>query len=357
MKKIFIKNALLLIISLCVAFAIGEILLRYVPIRGIITARSVFDAELGFKRVAGTLNEYVTKTGRLVIRKTNKIGYFDKEHDRKKRKYRVGFLGDSYVEAIQVPLRDTFHYLSDEKLKIKNIETFAFGRSGGGTLQAFNFAKRWMNYFDLDLVVYAFYENDLGDQIIEIKRANFVPHAELTKDGYKAYLPEMNLPSWLNPKAYFILDKVRSHSVLLTNIIARVGLLREYGISLESDEKERTIKNGTKTMHQLNVNDFPSLWPEQIRRDAIRLGELIIKDFRNFVESNNKKFAILYIPRETEFEKKLTDQDSWKSWLVNFCKKGDISLIDPTNELIKFSRKGKKVYYDHLTEYGHLAVS
>lgn len=357
-KKIIINNFYILIISLIVAFGIGEMFLRYVPLKGIITARSVFDTELGYKRVNGAISRYITKTNKIVIRKTNKMGYFDKEHDREKRKYRIGFFGDSYLEAIQVPLENTFHYLSEEKLKDKNIETFAFGKPGGGTLQAFNHAKRWMKYYDLDLVVYVFYENDLGDQIIEIKRANFVPHAKLTDNGYQAYLPEMNMPSWLNPKIYIFLDRARSYSVLLTNVIARVGLLLEYGISLEKKEERKPIEKSNKSGHYPDSNDFPSTWPAQIKKDATRLGELIIKDFRYFVEINEKKFAILYIPRETEFEKELSLQDSWKPWLVSFCKSEGISLIDPTNALIKYKQtEGKEVYGDHFTEWGHLAVA
>lgn len=153
MKKIFTKNLLLLIGFLCVAVGIGEILLRVLPIRGIVTTRSVFDPELGYNRYAGQTKRYVAYTGKVVIRKTNRLGYFDKEHDKKKRGYRIAFFDDSYVESLQVPLESTFFRLIENELKDLNIECFAFGRSGYGSISSYMESRIWLNYYDLDFVV------------------------------------------------------------------------------------------------------------------------------------------------------------------------------------------------------------
>ena len=116
MKKTIIGNIILAVMSLCLSFAIIEGLLRVLPIRGITTTRAIFDPELGFNRYAGHQNRYITNTGKIVIKETNDLGYFDKEHDRKKLSYRIGFFGDSYVESLQVPLESTFFFLIEDNL-------------------------------------------------------------------------------------------------------------------------------------------------------------------------------------------------------------------------------------------------
>ena len=59
------------------------------------------------------------------------------------------------------------------------VETLAFGNSGHGTIHSYLKSKKYTDYFDLDMVIYVFVENDLGDQIEVIKNATSLPYVEL----------------------------------------------------------------------------------------------------------------------------------------------------------------------------------
>ena len=47
----------------------------------------------------------------------------------------------------------------------------AFGNSGWGTFHSYLASKKFSQHYDLDLIIYIFSENDLGDQIYKLKKA------------------------------------------------------------------------------------------------------------------------------------------------------------------------------------------
>jgi hypothetical protein len=84
---------------------------------------------------------------------------------------------------------------------------------------------------------------------------------------------------------------------------------------------------------------------------------MVIAEWANDMKRLNIKFAIFYIPRETEWSKDLTKQDSWKPWLKHYCEKLKIDFIDPTESFLVMSQKGKKIYDGHFSVDGHQAFA
>jgi hypothetical protein len=78
------------------------------------------------------------RNNELLERKVNSEGYLDSEHAIAKHNnvYRIGFFGDSYVEAIQVSIENTFVRIIEHKLKNYAVETLAFGSTGHGTIHS-----------------------------------------------------------------------------------------------------------------------------------------------------------------------------------------------------------------------------
>ena len=144
----------------------------------------MLDEVAGFKYYPYSNSVYVSKKGKCVIRKANKFGYLDKNHSVEKEGfYRIAFFGDSFTEALQVPLENTFFRIIENRINNETIspkiETLSFGVSSYGTLQSYLTCKQWIDKLDLDLVVYVFYENDLGDQVKQINTLDMVPYAQL----------------------------------------------------------------------------------------------------------------------------------------------------------------------------------
>ena len=164
----------------CAALGIAEVFLRIVPVPGIGFHTFYYNDLTGGRYYPGTTVVYRNARGEHVRRRVNSLGFLDIEHERAKPAgtIRVGFFGDSYTEAQQVELTDTFFRRAQSALNAregnppgnKKYECFSFGMSGYSTLQSYLECRNWMDVFDLDEIVYVFVENDPGDQIRAIKR-------------------------------------------------------------------------------------------------------------------------------------------------------------------------------------------
>ena len=353
-KKIFfvITTTLLTLILL---LGIGEFLLRVLPIAGTRIECFEFDPLVGSHFYPHSTVVYCNDKGDFIRRRVNSLGYLDREYNKEKKKgvYRIGFFGDSFTDARQVLLKDTFFKVIERKLKNYNVESLSFGVSGFGTLQSYLNSKRYRDYFDLDLVVYVFCENDLGDNIKEIKRSPSFPFAVLKENGFEIDYSFRDKNSFKKKIYYKFYNYLKMHSLLMATLLDRVRLLINYGMKVKVTEKDMMMAGESDVNKIPDQNDLPSTWPDSWRGYAENLTSAIILRWQSDINAQSREFAILYIPRQGEMEKETRNQDSWKSWLESLCRRNKVTLIDPTSDLLKVQISGKKVFYDHFTKYGH----
>ena len=127
-----------------------------------------FDAERGIAPRAGAEGRYELE-GEASIR-INSHGYRDDEHSLEKPPgvLRIAFLGDSFTEAQQVELEDTYwkrlEALLTARMPEQRVQTLGFGVGGYGTTQALLTYQKDARRFDPDLVALVmFLGNDLAD--------------------------------------------------------------------------------------------------------------------------------------------------------------------------------------------------
>lgn len=352
-------------ISIIAALILGEIFIRITDIPGIDKGvHYTIDPLLGYGDIPYQTLYYCNKRGDRVRRIFNSYGYPDVDHKKEKSSYRIGFFGDSYVEARQVPLENTFFRIIERELKGYNVECLAFGRESGSTLTAYLNSARWAHYFDIDLIVYVFCENDLGDNIKEIKEKTspYFPFAYLTDNGYGIdYSNRDRLIAYSHTISYKIKDFISKHFLVFRLIKNRVQLVCNYGLKFKVSQKYITMSSPSEGMVKKAVipdqNDPPSAWPIYLKEYAEKLDEAIILKWKAEVEKNSKKFVIFYIPRQGQMALDTEKQDSWKNWLEPFCRDKNIAFIDPTQDLIKAEALGKDIFYDHFTVHGHKAAT
>jgi lysophospholipase L1-like esterase len=82
--------------------------------------------------------------------------------------YRILIIGDSFVEAIQVPYEETFQAqlqarLSEQDTAERRYEVVAMGRTGWGTVHETVYYQVEGYKYDADLVILMFYINDVAD--------------------------------------------------------------------------------------------------------------------------------------------------------------------------------------------------
>ncbi len=81
--------------------------------------------------------------------------------------YRIALVGDSFVEAVQVPREKNLASLLEERLNEggggRKYEVIPIGKSGNGTIKNMMYAREYALRYHPDLIVDAFVSNDLAD--------------------------------------------------------------------------------------------------------------------------------------------------------------------------------------------------
>jgi hypothetical protein len=338
-----------------VSLVVSEIILRIIPYPGLEKKVSKFNKLVGTGFQPHAIVIYRNKRGDYTKRKVNRWGFLDSEWEEKKVRgtYRIGFFGDSFTEARQVPLEQTFFSLIEENSVNPTVECLSFGISEFGTLQSYLTSKNYMNKFDLDMVVYVFYENDPGDNLQEIKDLNYVPYADVQNDSLiidKSFIEKNRYRKSLLYKTFNFTLK---HTVLFNTVYQRIRLIYNYGIQ----PIRQTIHEKLPIHHNIDQNQPPSTWPDSLYSKAQVVTEKIILQWKKEVDEAGKQFVVLYIPHPNHWFQPTEKQDSWKKSIMDFTEKHNIVFIDPTNSFWQYYKSGCGLYYDHLTSCGHKALS
>jgi len=122
--------------------------------------------ELGWAHIPNKEGYWIIGNERIYV-KINSKGLRDKEYSYQKPKgvYRILVLGDSFTEGFQVPLEETFCEVLEKKLATHRtkFEVINAGFAGVGTDYALLFLRREGFKYDPDLVLLAFFGNDIYD--------------------------------------------------------------------------------------------------------------------------------------------------------------------------------------------------
>ena len=182
-----IRVLLLPVLGLLVACAIAEVALR---IGGVSTPSfGAPDPILGWRHRPSVSGWYTTE-GRAFVR-INSKGWRDRERVEAKPKdvFRIGILGDSYAEALQVPLEATFWSLLEENLSAcgalepRRVEVLNFGVSSYGTAQELLALRHHVWDYEPDLVVLAFLpRNDVQNNSRDLQGDDARPYF-VVQDG------------------------------------------------------------------------------------------------------------------------------------------------------------------------------
>jgi hypothetical protein len=180
-RKLRLFKFALLLGALFIGLLIAEIALR---ITGF--TYPVFytpDTVRGFSLKPG-IHGWYRKEGEAYIR-INGDGQRDRDHARQKPAgaVRIAVLGDSYAEALQVPLEDAFWVVMGQKLQScpafagRRVEVLNFGVSGYGTAQELLTLREKVWDYAPDLVLLAVTtNNDITDNLRAFKKSEEIPY-------------------------------------------------------------------------------------------------------------------------------------------------------------------------------------
>lgn len=359
--KNFIFIIILIGIACLAALGIAEIVLRVVPIPGISYHTYYYDTSTGQRYYPNTTMIYRSPRGDYMQRGVNAWGYLDGGHAVEKEPgvVRIGFFGDSFTEARQVPLDSTFQRLIETRLNKagRRTECIAIAMSGYGTLQSYLEYTRWADSLSLDHAVYVFSENDPGDHIPVIKRCGVIPYPHLIGDSLAVDMSFLGRTRHKTRAPHRLWQYLKSHFLVFSTLETRVRLLRARGVRMTVGEEQMAMGKRAVEGQIPAVGDLPSTWPDSLVVRAETLTGAVIEKWRYEAAAAGRRFTILYIPRSAVIDTPIAAQDSWAPWLFHFCRERGIELVDPTAELVTLKGRGEEIFFDHLAPAGHRAVA
>jgi hypothetical protein len=178
--------------------------------------------------------------------KTNSFGFHSKEHetDKKKDFFRIAIIGDSFIEASQVPVEKTFAYLLEQELnsqagKERKYEVIPFGISSHGTYESLLYLKAYALDFKPDLVIAAYSLNDLDDDAGKMIRFDEAgrPVLEIGPVGRKSIIQKAKDFSKRNLRKSVLVTTLRREILLL-----KTGFEEKIVTAPLSDKFEITAK-------------------------------------------------------------------------------------------------------------------
>lgn len=183
--RTWLKRSLLILAGLGAAVVVGEIALR-------LAGYSVPSFYRRDPVIGATLRPnaegWWTREGRTYIR-INSRGLRDREHELTKPAgtVRIAVLGDSFAEALQVPIERTFWAVAEARLRdchylgTQDVEVINFGVSGYGPAQELLTLRQRVWDYDPDIVLLAVTtRNDVSDSSRALKLSNDIPYFTLT---------------------------------------------------------------------------------------------------------------------------------------------------------------------------------
>lgn len=281
------------------------------------------DAERGIALSAGAEGWY-RREGRNYVR-INSEGLRDLEHTKQKppNTVRIAVIGDSYAEALQVPLENAFWAVMAEKLRQcpryagREVEIINFGVSGYGTAQELITLRRKVWDYAPDIVLLAFCTgNDITDNSRALKRTE-IPYF-VYSDGDRlaldnsfqsspAFRVRNSAPNragrWLRDRLRFVQAMHEAQLIVKTYIAERRARAKQQHGSADSSTAAASPEQAGQQQgpprdaarsEELGLDNLIYSAPtEATWAEAWRVTEGLIKLMRDEVTAKRAKFLVV----------------------------------------------------------------
>jgi hypothetical protein len=243
----------------------------------------------------------------------NSDGQRDREHAKTKPPdtVRIAVLGDSFAEAMHVPMEQTFWSLLERKLEEchaypgKHVEVMNFGVSGYGTAQELMTLRQKVWDYSPDLVMLTFTTyNDVYDNSRALSKTQDVPYFIYRKGElvYDASFRDSAAYQWHDSKLSRLGRWFDDHLrlVQLVHYAQTVGKLHltewrdRRAAPVAPAQTGTSEKRAAPTTEEIGMENMTYLEPHDDNwKEAWRVTEGLIKQMRDEVSQRSAKFVVV----------------------------------------------------------------
>jgi len=302
------RRLLLIVFGVIVGLVIAEVTLRLIGYS--FSEFYIPDSSRGYILRPG-ISGWNRKENDVFIQ-INSEGLRDREHQTSKPAdtLRIAIVGDSYAEALQVPLEATFWSVMEKRLNEcapnnKRIEIINFGVSGYGTAQELITLREQVWKYSPDIVLLAFTTyNDISDNSRALKKATDVPYY-VYNDGQLVLDDSFRSSSefrWRQSVPGRIGRWLRDHFRVVQAMMEGHRALRMKLASWRS-QKESKPAPGSQNQpaspvqvrpEDLGIENFIYTEPkDKVWTDAWNVTEALLKEMNEEVKTHQAKFLVV----------------------------------------------------------------
>jgi hypothetical protein len=356
------KNAALSIAVLILCLFVAD---RALPLFVPVTKATLeSDPLLGLKGRPDVSTIWTREVARPLPLRLNHYGFHDFERALPKSPgiFRIISLGDSFVEAYQLPLQDNFSQRLEQRLNrdltdanrygSRRIEVDNQGVHGYGLGVYYLYIEHRIDPWSPNLVLLClFLGNDLVDNYYPFA-TRIVPRFRLVGGSLKYYAPQQTSTTW-----------VRDHVLAHSNIASVFSLsIRRYPALLSIARN-----NGLVSFSMGNTLS------DQQRSEILAIAHLQLRKMKEHLAGSHSGLFVLVIPDPARVQEvavsdrnnatagaKLGDRAFLEQGLLNILETEGISYEYPLNSFVNEVRRGHHMYLEnvgHLTPGGHRQIA
>jgi hypothetical protein len=331
MKK-WLKNSLLICLSLIVALLLYEVILRISGFSNFLYYQP--DEVLGHRPNPGARGWFQNE-GKAYVR-INEAGWRDHEHSETKpaNTLRIAVLGDSYTEALQVSLEETFWSVVMKQLGIckqfdqKSVEVINFGVSAYGTAQEYLTLRNYVWKYSPDIVLLTFFTgNDVRNNSKILEPIKLRPFFFLK--GETLHL-DNSFRNEIDTK------QKRSFLASLWELSYRYSRVRQFVRYVKTAVKQRVRDEVDPNIPGEEIVLGPMMYREPETRDwqeAWKITEALLVEMHKETVSKNARFVVVTLTNSIQVH---PDREVRE----NFMKEHTIrDLFYPDNRIKRFSQR------------------
>ena len=258
------------------------------------------------------LEGYYQREGGSYVR-INGDGLRDREHSKVKPAdtVRIAVLGDSFTEAMHVPMEQTFWWLLEQRLQEcnafpgKQVEVINFGVSGYGTAQELLTLRQKVWDYSPDLVVLAFTtHNDIYDNSRALSRTEDVPYfvyrnGELTYDSsFRDSRTYQQRDSKLNRFGRWLHNQLRVVQLVhYVQFVAKIKLSdwrTQRRLAQTQTKPAEASTPAVRNAENIGIENMIYIEPsDENWKEAWRVTEGLIKQMRDDVAQKRARFLLV----------------------------------------------------------------
>ena len=373
--RLVIINLGIIAIGLILVLATGEIYFRVKYPFWEDFEPKIFVPSIGFSYAPNTEILHTNRLDFWTKNQSNRLGFVDRE-PLSAEKYgstcHVAIIGDSFVEALQVPLEDKLQIrlenLANKDAPELSIKTTAWAHSGAGQLNQLVVYDKFVRELKPKIVVLVFVSNDFANNtsLLESFRHGWDPdHPPLlfaAKSSAKFEFIPID-PDWNNhilplPKRNELLATILynlRHSWFITWILEKATVLGYLSMNDHSPKLDMRVDLLSKRPHYAHINEgrvplkmseIDDIFVEEehlppIFQDAIDFTGFALDEYKKFAERDG--FSLVILSSHSMRAK----NDRLHNHLEGLARSRNIPIIDQYQYIVDAGQDVKDAHFPH----------